>query len=318
VTANPFLARKHRPLVVGHRGVPRLHQENTLAGFRRAAELGIPAVELDVRLTRDGHAVVFHDPDLHRLTGTPRNVSDLTWDELSKLRLRTAVRMGLDAQGNAVVQHYERAEPIPLFAEVLAEIAHKVVINVELKLDVQRWWPIEIGAVAARIIEDAGVEDRVIVTSFDLRKLREAKRRHPGLALGFCFDDTMLNFASGILDRLPPIKARLGFHDRHPNHHARRLLNRILDSHVVARFLDARLVGADHTLVGEDTVAMLHKRGVAIGTHTLYPLGSSTGKPLAASASTEREVARLVELGVDWIESDDPERLLEVMARVSR
>ena len=168
------------------------------------------------------------------------------------------------------------------------------------------------------IIKEAGVEDRVIVTSFDLRKLREAKRRHPGLALGFCFDDTMLNFASGILDRLPPIKARLGFHDHHPNHHARRWLNRILDSHVIARFLDTRVIGADHTLVGEDTVAMLHKRGVAIGTHTLFPIGSSTGKPLAASASTEREVARLVELGVDWIESDDPERLLAVMERVSR
>jgi glycerophosphoryl diester phosphodiesterase len=318
VTANPFLARKHRPLVVGHRGVPRLHQENTLAGFRRAVELGVPAIELDVRLTRDGHAVVFHDPDLHRMTGTPRAVSSLTWDELSKVRLRRTIRMGVDVAGSAVIQRYEREERIPLFAEVLAEVARDVVINVELKLDVQRWWPIEIGAVAAQLIREAGAEDRVIVTSFDVRKLREAKRSHPALALGFCFDDSMLNFASGLLDRLPPIRARLGFHDRHPNHHARRLLNRILDSHVIARFLEARVVGADHTLVGEDTVALLHKRGVAIGTHTLFPIGSSTGKPLAASASTEREVARLTELGVDWIESDDPERLLAVMDRVAR
>ncbi len=318
VTANPFLAAKRRPLVVGHRGVPRLHQENTLAGFRRAANLGIPAIELDVRLTRDGRAVVFHDPDLYRLAGSPRHVSDLTWDELSKLRLRRAVRMGLDAAGNAVVQHYDQEERIPLFAEVLAEVASHVVINVELKLDVQRWWPIEIGAVAARLIAEARAEDRVIVTSFDVRKLREAKRRHPALALGFCFDDTMLNFASALLDRLPPVRARLGFHDRHPNHHARRLLNRILDSHVIARILEARVVGADHTLVGEDTVTALHARGVAIGTHTLFPIGSTTGKPLAASASTEREVARLVALGVDWIESDDPERLLGVMDRVAR
>jgi glycerophosphoryl diester phosphodiesterase len=318
VVANPFLAAKQKPLVVGHRGVPRDHQENTLAGFRRAIALGIPAVELDVRLTRDGHAVVFHDPDLYRLTGNPRTVSDLTWDELSKVRLRRDVRAGIDGKGNAVVQHYRTTEPIPLFAEVLAEIASRVVINVELKLDVQRWWPIEVGAIAAREIRDAGAEDRVIVTSFDVRKLREAKRSHPGLALGFCFDDTMLNFASGLLDRLPPMRARLGFHDRHPNHHARRVLNRILDSHVIARFVETRVVGADHTLVGADTVALLHGRGVAIGTHTIFPIGSTTGKPLAASASTEREVARLVELGVDWIESDDPERLQEVMARVSR
>jgi len=304
--------------VVGHRGVPRLHQENTLAGFRRAVELGIPAVELDVRLTRDGHAVVFHDPDLYRLAGNPRAVSDLTWDELSKVRLRREVRGGIDGNGAVVIQRYETAEPIPLFAEVLAEIAGRVVINVELKLDVQRWWPIEIGAVAARLIRDAGAEDRVIVTSFDVRKLREAKRQHPKLALGFCFDDTMLNFASALLDRLPPISARLGFHDRHPNHHARRVLNRILDSHWIARFLEARVVGADHTLVGADTVALLHARGVAIGTHTIFPIGSTTGKPLAASASTEREVERLVELGVDWIESDDPERLQAVMDRAFR
>lgn len=318
MTANPFLTRKARPLVVGHRGVPRLHQENTLAGFKRAVALGVPAIELDVRLTRDGHAVVFHDPDLHRMTGTPRAVSSLTWDELSKVRLRKQIRMGLDSTGGAVIAQYEREERIPLFTEVLAEVAHDVVINVELKLDVQRWWPIEIGAVASKLIRDAGVEDRVIVTSFDVRKLREAKRCHPGLALGFCFDDTMLNFASALLDRLPPIRARLGFHDRHPNHHARRLLNRILDSHVISRFLDTRVVGADHTLVGQDTVELLHNRGVAIGTHTLFPIGSSTGKPLAASASTEREVARLTELGVDWIESDDPERLMQVMASVAR
>ncbi|MEO8549583.1 MAG: glycerophosphodiester phosphodiesterase [Kofleriaceae bacterium] len=318
MTANPFLTRKSRPLVVGHRGVPRLHQENTLAGFKRAVSLGVPAIELDVRLTRDGHAVVFHDPDLQRMTGTPRLVSALTWDELSKLRLRRTIRMGLDTEGSPVLQQYEREERIPLFTEVLAEVARDVVINVELKLDVQRWWPIEIGAIAAKLIRDAGVEDRVIVTSFDVRKLREANRSHPGLALGFCFDDTMLNFASALLDRLPPIRARLGFHDRHPNHHARRLLNRILDSHVIARFLEARVVGADHTLVGEDTVTQLHKRGVAIGTHTLYPIGSSTGKALARSASTDREVARLTELGVDWIESDDPERLLAVMDRVAR
>ena len=62
---NPFLAaNKPRPLVVGHRGVPLLHQENTLAGFRRAVALGVPAVELDVRLTADRRAVCVHDAHL--------------------------------------------------------------------------------------------------------------------------------------------------------------------------------------------------------------------------------------------------------------
>jgi len=311
---NPFLTTKDRPVVVGHRGVVRLHQENTLAGFRRAVALGIPAIELDVRLTADNQAVVFHDMDLHRLTGTPRNVSDLTWDQLSRLRLRRDVRMGIDATGSAVVMHYDREERIPLFAEVLAEVAHKVAINVELKLDLPRWWPVDVGEVAARVIADAGAEDRVIVTSFDPRKLRAAGRQQPALACGFCFDDTMLNFASALLDRLPPVPARLGFHDRHPHHNARRLLNRILDSGIIGRFLRTRVIGAEHTLVGADTVTRLHRLGIAIGTHTLFPIGSSTGKPIAASASTKAEIERLVALGVDWIESDDPERLLALVA----
>src|SRR3954468_326610 len=92
---NPFLAKKQRPLVVGHRGVPRLHQENTLAGFRRAVALGIPAVELDVRLTADGRAVVIHDSELDRLTGDRASVIDLTWDQLSRLRVRRELAMGI-------------------------------------------------------------------------------------------------------------------------------------------------------------------------------------------------------------------------------
>ena len=54
---NGFHRSRERPLVLGHRGVPRLHQENTLSGFRRALELGIDGVEFDVgvftNLTQD-------------------------------------------------------------------------------------------------------------------------------------------------------------------------------------------------------------------------------------------------------------------------
>lgn len=291
---NPFLAGKGRPVVVGHRGVPHLHQENTLAGFRRAVALGIPAVELDVRLTRDQQVIVFHDHDLRRLTGSTFHVDDLTWDQISKLRLRREVSMGVDAGGAPVIARYEREERIPLLAEVLAEIAGKVAINVELKLDIPKWWGIEIAARTASVIARARAHDHVIVTSFDPRKLRALARALPGLAFGFCFDDTMLNFASRVLD-------------------PRRMLGRILEADLVGRLLGARLVGAEHTLVGRETVRRLHARGVAIGTHTLFPLGSSTGKAIAPSANTTAEVERLVELGVDWIESDDPERLLALI-----
>lgn len=311
---NPFLVpRKARPIVVGHRGVPLLHQENSLAGFRRALELGVPAVELDVRLTADGRAVCVHDANLERLTGMQAEVSNLTWDQVSKLRVRRELPMGVDTNGAPVVARYERSEPIPLLEEVLSEVGGKLLINVELKVDLPKWWPVEVGSVVAQEIAHAHLDDRVIVTSFDPRKLLAASRRRPNLAVGFCFDDTMLAFASPLLARLPPLEVDLCPLDRRPGHHARRVLSRILDTGFVVRFLNSRIIGAEHTLIGSDTVQRLHAQNIAIGTHTLFPLGSTTSKALSATASTEAEVERLVELGVDWMESDDPERLLELV-----
>ena len=306
VPGNPFLAPKRRPLVVGHRGVPTLHQENTLAGFRRAVALGIPAIELDVRLTADRRAVVLHDNNLERLTGLFRDVDELTWDQVSRLRIRRVLPMGIDVNGAPAIVRYEREERIPLLEEVLAEVASTIAINVELKLD-GPWWQAEIGAVVAKVIADAGVENRVIVTSFDPRKLRRAAQGLKDLATGFCFDDTMFDLLKPLFARLPRIPVGL-----ETQCNARRALNWLLDGNFAGRFLGSRVVGAEHTLVGPHTVDRLHAAGVAIGTHTLFPLGT-TGKPIAKAAMTEAEVDRLVALRVDWIESDDPERLLALV-----
>jgi glycerophosphoryl diester phosphodiesterase len=302
VTKNPFLTGKTRPLVVGHRGVPLLHQENSLAGFRRAIALGIPAVELDVRLTADGVPVLFHDVLVDRLTGAAGSVAEMTWDQLSKLRLRRELPMGYDANGSVVNIRYAQAEPIARLDEVLAELRGKVAINVELKIALPRWWSASVGERTAHALAAAGVDGSVIVSSFDPRRLLAARRTHPPLLVSFCFDDTTLDFTRPLLHR---------FTRSHTPH---RLLEHILGAHYVGKLFRTPAVGADHTLIGPGTVAALHARGVAIGTHTLFPIGSTTGKALSPKASTAAEVQRLVELGVDWIESDDPERLLALVA----
>lgn len=73
------------PLAVAHRGDPYRYRENTLASLRSAVERGADAVELDVRVTRDGVAVVHHDTTLERLWGAPRAVADLTAAEVRQL-----------------------------------------------------------------------------------------------------------------------------------------------------------------------------------------------------------------------------------------
>ncbi len=282
---NPFLAGKHRPLVVGHRGVPKLHPENTLAGFRRAVALGIDAVELDVRVTRDGRAVVFHDGSVERLTGARGRISDLTWDEVSKLRIRTAVAVGTDPAGEMIIARYDREERISLLAEVLAEVGDAVAINIELK---SRWQDDDVSGLAAEAVTEAGISRRVMFTSFDPRRLRELARIDPDFTIGYCWDEAMLGFAGM---------------------QGRKLLGHALATNLAGKLLGTQAVGADHTLVGHDTVDRLHRAGVAIGAHVLFPLGWPGGKRNPWAAMSPAEAQRLIELGVDWIESDDPERL---------
>ncbi|MEU6160801.1 glycerophosphodiester phosphodiesterase [Streptomyces sp. NPDC047130] len=75
-----------RPLIaVAHRGDPYRHRENTVPSLRSALERGADAVEVDVRLTRDGVPVLLHDRTLERLWGLDRPVASLTAAELRDL-----------------------------------------------------------------------------------------------------------------------------------------------------------------------------------------------------------------------------------------
>jgi len=111
VTAEVFygLNCAHRGLHTKDRKVP----ENSLPAFA-AARSGGYGIELDVRLSKDEQVVVFHDDDLSRVCGVDRPVGDMTWAELSGLRL------------------FDTAEIIPLFSEVLEAIGDTPVI-VEVK-----------------------------------------------------------------------------------------------------------------------------------------------------------------------------------------
>ncbi|MGW9026665.1 glycerophosphodiester phosphodiesterase [Streptomyces sp. NPDC055722] len=70
---------------VAHRGDPYRHRENTLASLRSAVRRGADAVEIDVRLTRDGVPVLLHDGTLKRLWEQDRPLAALSSDEVRGL-----------------------------------------------------------------------------------------------------------------------------------------------------------------------------------------------------------------------------------------
>ena len=70
----------HETLIIGHRGAPRLAEENSITSFRLAFEAGADGIELDVRMTRDGMLVVHHDDDIP----TVGRIAAMEWGELKR------------------------------------------------------------------------------------------------------------------------------------------------------------------------------------------------------------------------------------------
>lgn len=76
------------PLAIAHRGGAGLAAENTLEAFNRSYALGVRYLETDVRLTRDGELVAFHDATLDRVTYTSGRVRAHLLDDLERLAVR--------------------------------------------------------------------------------------------------------------------------------------------------------------------------------------------------------------------------------------
>lgn len=75
--------------IIAHRGASRRHPENTLAAFFQALAVGVHGLEADVRLTRDGIPVLFHDEDLRRMARRPERIDGLSLAAIRALPLAT-------------------------------------------------------------------------------------------------------------------------------------------------------------------------------------------------------------------------------------
>lgn len=73
------------PFIIGHRGAAGYAPENTMASLELAYELGVRFIEVDVMLTGDNHAIIFHDRTLDRVTSATGKVSSHSWPNLKQL-----------------------------------------------------------------------------------------------------------------------------------------------------------------------------------------------------------------------------------------
>ncbi|PSK99310.1 glycerophosphoryl diester phosphodiesterase [Murinocardiopsis flavida] len=148
-------------VITGHRGAMGVEPENTLRSFRRAVAEGCAEVELDLRLSADGHLVLLHDDRLTRTHGVDSSVSELTLDELRALDPDPETR-------------------IPTFAEVVEAI--DIGIQAEIKD------PRVCAQLTAMLDADPDLARRTRVTSFNDAALGEVIRLRPGTPIGLITD----------------------------------------------------------------------------------------------------------------------------------
>lgn len=127
-------------LRIAHRGASGHAPENTLASFQKALDIGVDGVEMDARMTADGHAVVVHDATLDRTTDMTGRVDKLTLSEIKRA----------DAGGG---------ERVPTLKEALSILPSGILAVVEIKA-------VEAAGPSARILSDLGKSAEALVISF--------------------------------------------------------------------------------------------------------------------------------------------------------
>jgi glycerophosphoryl diester phosphodiesterase len=162
-------------LVVAHRGASALEPENTLVSFASALRAGAEVVELDVRQTADGVAVVLHDPDVAATTDGTGYVHELTTGQVK----------ALDASGGRGPR-----QEIPTLAEALDLLAaHDVAANLEIKnlpgepaFDSPRESILEAAVATLRASRFSGP---VLVSSFNWLTIERCRDLAPEVHTGF-------------------------------------------------------------------------------------------------------------------------------------
>jgi glycerophosphoryl diester phosphodiesterase len=145
-------------MIIGHRGAPALEPENTLLSIKKAIEIGVDAVEIDVHLSKDKEIVIIHDSTLDRTTNGTGPVGNYTLSELKKY----------DAG---------KGETIPTLQDVIDLIDGKIKLLIELKEKGAERFVVE-------QIRRNGLEDNVYVISFWHRLVKKVKEMDSSIKTG--------------------------------------------------------------------------------------------------------------------------------------
>lgn len=186
--------------ITGHRGAAGIMPENTLIGFEKALEIGVDTIELDIHLTLDNKAVVYHDSRLN--PAITRN-SDGNWikekkllKELTLSEIQSYDVGKLNRKSKYAKKYKEQktveGERIPTLRDVI-RLVKKTNDTTRLFIEIkfsplkpkETKSPEEISNVVAGIIKDEKMAERATVISFDWKTLMYFRKIMPDVSTGF-------------------------------------------------------------------------------------------------------------------------------------
>lgn len=156
-------------LIIGHRGASELAPENSISSIKKAMELNVPRIEIDVHQTKDNQIVLMHDLTIDRTTEGEGLIKDYSYSDLLKYEI-----------GSHFSDEFE-GEKIPLLSEVLELIDGKYQLTIEVKKG-NNYYP-NIEENISELIKRYNAEDWVMIHSFNTSVLEEFHRLSPTLRL---------------------------------------------------------------------------------------------------------------------------------------
>lgn len=178
----------NKTLIAAHRGYSADAPENTIPAFEEAVSTMSDYVELDVQETKDGRVVVLHDSNLKRVAGIDKNIWNLNYREIA------------DVDVGSWFSEEFAGVTIPTLEEVMEMAKGRLKLNIEIKLTGHEK---NIEQSVVDIIEEYGMENDCVITSFQAKALKKVKKANPDIQTGYILhvaygDFSGLNYADAL------------------------------------------------------------------------------------------------------------------------
>lgn len=188
--------------VQGHRGCRGLLPENTIPAFKKAMDLGVTTLELDLVISKDKEVIISHEPFFSHEISTAPNGVVITEEDEKEHNLYQLTYEQIKAYDVGAIGHHKFPEQValavhkPSFRDMVREIEayakaknyKSPLYNVEVKRVPEQDGIFHPGAeefvdLVYQAIADLGIQKRTVIQSFDIKSLQIAHEKYPKIEL---------------------------------------------------------------------------------------------------------------------------------------